>query len=170
MAEGLHIHLQTPISRFQQATTGWHLSNTSRQSLGTFDRLLATLPAPQAINLVTISSLDNNIRDHILSLLGAARYNPLISVMLGYQPQPQVRPYYALVNTDKAHPISWLAWEHEKAPERVPQNTGLLLAQMAPHYTRDNEQTSDEQLISDVARLIAELLDEQLPEPSFTDI
>jgi renalase len=170
MAEGLHIHLQTPISHFQQTATGWHLSNTSGQSLGTFDRLLVTLPAPQAINLVTVSSLDNDVRNHILSLLGEARYNPLISVMLGYQPQPQERPYYALVNTDKAHPISWLAWEHEKAPERVPQNSGLLIAQMAPHYTRDNAQTPDQELISDVATLAAKLLDEQLPEPIFTDI
>src|SRR6266581_9116957 len=53
MAEGLHISLQTLITRFQQTTTGWHLSNISGQSLGTFARLLVTLPAPQAINLIT---------------------------------------------------------------------------------------------------------------------
>ena len=170
MAEGLHISLQTLITRFQQTTTGWHLSNISGQSLGTFARLLVTLPAPQAINLITASSLDNNVRQPLLSTLSQARYNPLISVMLGYQPQPQVRPYYALVNTDKAHPISWLAWEHEKAPERTPPNTGLLLAQMAPHYSQQNWHTADEQLIGDVARLVAELVDEQLPEPIFTDI
>jgi renalase len=89
---------------------------------------------------------------------------------LGYKPTPGERPYYALVNTDKAHPISWLAWEHEKAPERVPEHSGLLIAQMAPQYSFDHWQTPAEELVSDVANLVAALIDEPLHEPIFTDI
>jgi predicted NAD/FAD-dependent oxidoreductase len=90
--------------------------------------------------------------------------------VLGYCPCPQQRPYYALVNTDKAHPISWLAWEHEKAPERVPADTGLLIAQMAPQYSQDRWQTLDPDIVQDVARLIANLIDEPLPTPIFSNI
>ncbi len=83
---------------------------------------------------------------------------------------PGTRPYYALVNTDKAHAISWLAWEHEKAPERVPEGAGLLIAQMAPQYTQEHWQTPGEELVSDVAQRVRALIDEPLPAPIFTDI
>src|SRR5205807_2063792 len=97
-------------------------------------------------------------------------YNPLIAVMSGYKPRPQPRPYYALVNTDKVHAISWLAWEHEKSVERVPEHAGLLIAQMAPQYSQDYWQRPDEEIIADVAKRVAALLDEALNEPIFTDI
>ncbi len=103
-------------------------------------------------------------------MLDKARYNLLISIMLGYRPMPQIRPYYALVNTDKAHAISWLAWEHEKASERVPEGAGLLIAQMAPQYSQDNWHKPDAEIISDVANRITILLDEPLNKPIFTDI
>jgi renalase len=90
--------------------------------------------------------------------------------MLGYRPAPEVRPYYALVNTDKAHAISWLAWEHEKAPERVPEGAGLLIAQMAPQYSQDNWDKPDAELIDDVANRITVLLDEPLNKPFFSDL
>jgi hypothetical protein len=83
---------------------------------------------------------------------------------------PQIRPYYALVNTDKGHAISWLAWEHEKAPERVPEGAGLLIAQMAPQYSQDNWHKPDAELIDDVANRIAVLLDEPLNKPFFSDL
>jgi renalase len=81
-----------------------------------------------------------------------------------------VRPYYALVNTDKAHAISWLAWEHEKAPERVPLGAGLLIAQMAPQYSQDNWHMPDAELIGDAAHRISTLLDEPLDKPFFSDV
>jgi hypothetical protein len=90
--------------------------------------------------------------------------------MLGYQPTPQTRPYYALVNTDKRHPISWLAWEHEKDAERVPAGAGLLLAQMAPAYSTQHMQATDEEIVRDTARLVAELIQEELPKPVFSDV
>ena len=99
-----------------------------------------------------------------------ARYNPLISVMLGYRPVPRERPYYALVNTDKAHAISWLAWEHEKASERVSEGAGMLIAQMAPRYSHDNWHMPDPVIISDVADRITTLLREPLDDPFFTDL
>ena len=109
-------------------------------------------------------------RESMCTQLRKASYRPLISVMLGYQPAPRARPYYALVNTDKAHALSWLAWEHEKSLERVPQQAGLLIAQMAPHYSREWWQVPSDEVIGDVIKRVAMLLDEPLSNPCFTDL
>ncbi len=170
MAEGLTIHLATRIAHLKQIDNGWQLFGTDGNSAGTCERLLITIPAPQAIELITASQIASNLRESIVAHLQKARYNPLLSVMLGYAPVPKTRPYYALVNTDRAHPVSWLAWEHEKSPARTPHNTGLLIAQMAPQYSRDHWQKADAEIILDVASRVAVLIDEPLPAPLFSDI
>ncbi|GER89246.1 FAD-dependent oxidoreductase [Dictyobacter vulcani] len=170
MAEGLTIHLDTCIVRIEQTDAGWHLFDQGGQPHDGFDALLITIPSPQTIALIQDSLLEKHIQQTILQHLTPARYNPLISVMLGYQPCPQERPYYALVNSDKKHTISWLAWEHEKAAERVPANSGLLLAQMAPDYSQEHMEHADAAIIQQVAHQVATLIQEELPEPVFSDI
>lgn len=171
MAEGLDIRQETHIEHLHQQDRGWQLFDISGILQGTFERLLITIPASQALNLIEVSPLTEDIRETLLAGLGQAQYNPLISVMLGYRPRPQTRPYYALVNTDKAHAISWLAWEHEKSLERVPEGTGLLIAQMAPQYSNEHWKAPDSQaIINDVAQQVATLISEALPSPIFTDI
>ncbi|GCF07664.1 NAD(P)/FAD-dependent oxidoreductase [Dictyobacter arantiisoli] len=170
MAKGLSIQLETRIKRVQRIPTGWQLFDDAGTEYGPFDSLLITLPAPQASQLIQRSQLDQALQSSIIQQLGAARYNPLISVILGYQVQPRVRPYYALVNTDKQHAISWLAWEHEKSPERVPPGAGLLLVQMAPAYSKQHMETAALTVIEDVERQVSTLLQEDLPEPVFTDL
>jgi renalase len=171
MAIGLDIHLETRIQHIIQTSVGWLLIDTSAHTSGPYTHLLLTLPAPQAMELVRTSTFINEgLHDSICALLGTAHYNPLLSVILGYRPRPQVRPYYALVNTDKAHAVSWLAWEHEKAPERVPQNAGLLIAQMAPRYSEQHWESDEAEIYRDVAQRVATLLDEALPTPFFSDI
>ncbi len=170
IAEGLDIRLATSISHLEQTNNGWQLYDTIGNSVGTFERLLITIPAPQAVELIQFSQMATELQHNITAHLQKARYNPLLSVMLGYSPTPETRPYYALINTDKAHPISWLAWEHEKSPTRTPANTGLLIAQMAPQYSRDHWQKADAEIIHDVARKVTTLINENLPEPVLTDI
>jgi renalase len=169
MAGYLMIHTKG-ISHLEQTNNGWQLYDTTGNSVGTFERLLITIPAPQAVELLQFSQMATELQNTIIAHLQKARYNPLLSVMLGYFPTPETRPYYALVNTDKAHPISWLAWEHEKSPARTPANTGLLIAQMAPQYSRDHWHLSDIEIINDVASKVTTLVNENLPEPIFTDI
>jgi renalase len=170
MAQGLDIRLQTRIDYLQSGITGWKLFGNPGQYIGEFDRVLITIPASEAVELIKNSQIEDRRQEEICILLKKARYNPLISVMLGYRPIPQKRPYYALVNTDKAHAISWLAWEHEKTAERVPEGAGLLIAQMAPQYSQYSWNKPDAEIIVDVANRIAVLLNEPLNQPIFTDI
>lgn len=169
MAGYLMIHTRG-IGHLEQTNHGWQLHDASGNSVGTFEKVLVTLPAPQAVELIQFSQMATELQNNIIAHLQKARYNPLLSVMLGYSLTPKDRPYYALVNTDKAHPISWLAWEHEKSPARAPANTGLLIAQMAPHYSRDHWQQPDAEIIHDVASKVTALVNEHLTEPAFTDI
>lgn len=172
MAENLTIRFETRIARLQQTANKWELFDETGQPHGVFDLLLVTTPLPQALEIVQNSLFEDSLQQALQSILSTTRYNPLISVMLGYRPTPRQRPYYALVNTDKGHPISWLAWEHEKAPERTPEGTGLLLAQMAPHYSHEHWKDAVEShiVIQEVAQFVATLIDEELAQPIFTDI
>jgi renalase len=170
MAQGLDVRLETSIDHVEQTSNGWKLFEKSGQNVGNYERLLFTIPATQAADFIAASHIAGDLRDRITALLRKARYNPLLSVMLGYKPTPRARPYYALVNTDKAHAISWLAWEHEKSPARVPEHTGLLIAQMAPQYSQENWERPQQEIATDVATRVAALIDEPLPEPIFTDL
>jgi renalase len=170
MAESLDIRLQTYIDHVKRGLTSWKLFDKRGKDFGEFDRILITIPANEAGELINKSEIENKRKEVIRASLEKARYNPIISVMLGYRPVPQERPYYALVNTDKAHAISWLAWEHEKASERTPKGAGMLIAQMAPHYSHEYSLKPDAEIVSDVAHRVASLLDEPLDSPFFTDV
>jgi len=170
MAEGLDVRLQTRIVYLQSGKTGWKLFIHRGEDTGEFDRVLVTIPASEAAEIIKNSQIRGRLQEEIGALLEEAKYNPLISVMLGYRPIPRERPYYALVNTDKAHAISWLAWEHEKVSERVPEGTGMFIAQMAPQYSYENWHMPDTEIISDVADRITTFLDEPLNKPFFSDI
>lgn len=170
MAQELNVRLETGIERLRVNGDGWNAFDQAGQPVGDFARVLVTLPAPHAIALIAASRLPDDLGKEICAILRPAVYNPLISVALGYRTAPRSRPYYALVNTDKAHPISWLAWEHEKAPERVPPGAGLLIAQMAPQYSRDHWQMPDDELIREGVHLVSSFLNETLTSPVFTDV
>jgi renalase len=170
MASRLNILFGADIARIQQEDTGWSLFGPTGDLLGGYDSVLITIPAPQALELVKVSSLAQDLRNSIVEQPGQAAYNPLISVALGYRSRPRPRPYYALVNTDKAHAVSWLAWEHEKAPERVPDDAGLLIAQMSPHYSREHWEAPQDEVIREVAASVTALLGEPLTEPTFSDL
>lgn len=170
MGEGLDIRFETRIAHVQQTHLGWNLYAAPDQLIRSFEYLIISIPAPAASALIQASHFTHDIRSQICSQLDTAHYNPLISVALGYRPRPISRPYYALVNTDRQHPISWLAWEHEKAPERAPTDTGLLIAQMAPRYSAEHWDTPDADLIPEVVERVRTLIDEELPYPFFTDV
>src|SRR6266480_904736 len=93
MAQGLDIRLQTRIDYLQSGATGWKLFGNLKQSAGEFDRVLITIPASEAAELIKASQIPDIRQREICALLDKARYNLLISVMLGYRPIPQARPY-----------------------------------------------------------------------------
>lgn len=107
--------------------------DTAGAAVGAADAVLLTAPAPQSAAILASSWLGDVTRRPLLAALEPARYRPCLSVALAYPRRPEV-PWYAALNTDRAHPITWLACEHVK-PGRAPAGAGLMLAQMSPAWT-----------------------------------
>src|SRR5712691_2822556 len=141
-----------------------------------FSHLIISIPMPQAMKLMRASDdlpeqrIDNSLSSVVDSYLQRARYNPLISVALGYAARSKERLYYAIVNTDRGHAIGWLAWEHEKTEERAPDGMGLLIAQMGAGYSREQWSRPREEVIRDVAARVSALIGEELALPIMSDV
>jgi renalase len=105
----------------------------------------------------------------LIGELSRATYRRCISLALAYDRRIE-RPFYALVNTDRAHPISWLAFEHDKGPARCPPGHSLLIAQMAPGWSARHWEAPDTELERLAAELSGALLGEDLRAPLWSDV
>lgn len=168
LANRLKIRYDCQISRFE-ARAGCFQLHSDQESLGSFDGLLLTPPAPAAARLIEASDLPEAARSSILAELTQVSYRPCLSITLACRPALRPRPWYALVNSDKRHPISWLAYEHLK-PERPSGGWALLTAQMGPAWSTEHWAEADDALAESVAGLVADLLDEPLPRPDWSDV
>lgn len=119
--------VRTPTNTYQiYADTGTLLAEA--------DYVLLTPPPPQIVHLLRESTLPAQQRHDLLAMLEPVSYRPCLSVTLAYARRPEL-PWYAAINTDRQHPITWLACEHDK-PARAPQPNGLFTAQMSPEFSR----------------------------------
>lgn len=134
-----------------------------------FDTLVCTPPAPRTAAIIGKADWNDPLRDDLASEIGDVPYRTIISAVLHY-PFGIDRPYYALVNTDKDHAVSWLSREEEK-PGHVPDGECLLIAQMAPDWSLERYREPDDTIAAEAAGLVADLLeDERLADPDWTDL
>jgi predicted NAD/FAD-dependent oxidoreductase len=151
------------------SSSGYELFDIQQQKIGQADLVLFTPPAPQTAEILAASDFDSDARAALLAELARATYRRCISVALAYA-RPIERPFYALVNADRAHPISWLALEHAKGPDRCPPGHSLLLAQMAAGWSRDQWEAPADALERLVAQQASALLGENLGTPLWSDV
>ncbi len=147
----------------------YELFDTQQQRISEADLILLTPPAPQAAEILSASDFDPTAKAALVAELARATYRRCISLALAYD-RPISRPFYALVNIDRAHPIAWLALEHTKAPERCPPGHSLLIAQMAAHWSIDHWETSADDLARLVADQVGALLNEDMHAPLWSDV
>ncbi len=183
---GLDIQRETRIGSFRRPTTDdgrpsggqplrsvvggrWSVVDAAGQLISEADLILLTPPAPQAADILAVSDFDADTKAGLLAELARASYRRCISLALAYD-RPIARPFYALVNTDRAHAISWLALEHAKAPERCPPGHSLLIAQMAARWSLDHWETPADQLELLVADQVGALLGEDTRAPLWSDV
>nr|BBH94918.1 FAD-dependent oxidoreductase [Thermogemmatispora argillosa] len=171
MARGLPLYTGSEIARCAYLGRGWRLFSATGEVVAEASQLLVTAPAPQAAALIAASELPRPLQQTLLTELGHARYRPILSLALAW-PRSLLppTPYYALVNSDKAHPISWLAREEEKSPARVPPEWTLLIVQLAPDYSRAHWSWDDQALAERTTALVSDLLGQRLPAPDFYDV
>ena len=161
------LHTETAVRRLERTDAGWHV-HTDGGTAGPFDAVLLTPPAPQSADLVQASVLDADLRALLVDGLRQATYRKIYALMLAYErPIPRPGDFYALVNTDGAHPVSWVAFEEDKQGH-VPQGS-LIIAHMAAPWTRDHYAEPLDALVEAARPLLGDLLGTVLPPPAWAD-
>lgn len=170
LAEQITVRNETEIAalKHHEADQQWALIDANGVTLDMVDYVLLTPPAPQTAALLAASDFDAGLKQALLAALAPVSYRRCISLAYAYERRIE-RQFYALVNTDRAHPISWLALEHDKGPQRCPPGHSLLLAQMAPPFSIEHWETPTEIVAPIVAHQISTLLGEALGEPLWCD-
>jgi predicted NAD/FAD-dependent oxidoreductase len=146
----------------------WSMVDVTGHHVADADAVLLTAPAPQSAAILAASDMDAVLKERLLAELGRAAYRRCISLALAYD-APLERPYYALLNADRAHPIAWLALEHAKGVERCPPGHSLLVAQMAPRWSLERWEAPTDEIAPEVAQLASELLGADLRHPLWWD-
>lgn len=169
---GAEVGLQTRIAFFERADDGWHLTDVDGDSSGPFDALLLTPPAPQTADLLRASSLDDGLQQPLVEALASAPYRTQLALVLAYEERIE-RPgdFYALLNTDGAHEVAWLGFEEDK-PGHLSEEAAvqsLLVAQMAPAWSRPRFRSDLGALVPEGTALIGSLLNQKLGAPAWAD-
>ncbi len=170
LGAGLDVRREVRIAALKRETneSGWLLVDTTGRSVGSADLVLITAPGPQAADIIAASDIVSERRDVLVEALQSAIYRRCISLAFAY-PRLVPRPFYALISSDRGHPIAWLALEHDKGPQRCPPGHSLMIAQMAPAYSLEHWDVALEQLVAPVAALVGDVLGEDLDQPLWAD-
>lgn len=168
LAEGLDVRCETRVVSLASAGAGYTLRDTDGRDHAGFDAVLLTAPAPQTAEILAASAIDEPRKQALLAALGPVSYRRCLSFALAY-PAPLERPWYAVVNNDRGHPMAWLAREQAKNPGRVPDGHSLLIAQMAPGWSVERWDTPPDLAAAEVHTMAAALLGEPLPAPLWVD-
>lgn len=163
------VHLQTRIAALEVEDTVWTLADTDGERHGPFDAVLLTPPAPQTAALLRASTMPDALQDTLVDGVDAASYTSQFAFILSYDtPIPRPDGVYALLNTDRQHPIAWLSFEDDK-PGHVPKGESLLIAQMAPDWTTARMEDPPDALVDEVVPEVANVLDADLGAPAWFD-
>jgi renalase len=127
-----------------------------------------TPPAPQTHEILAASTLPPEMHTTLCTALAQAQYRPCLSVTLAFHGNFDW-PYYALVNSDRAHDFSWVAFEHLKSPARVPTGQTLVTVQCGPAASRRWWEYDTAQLATTLFPQLCALLGTALPEPLWCD-
>ena len=171
---GQALRLQTRVARLVRQPDGWVVETEGGERHERFDAVLLTPPAPQTAAILRASDLGDADAGALIEAVGAAEYREQFTVVWAFAGRLD-RPgaFYALVNAAEhggsggGHAVAWLAFESDK-PGRAPDGATLLLAQMAPAWTRRRFETNREAVVDAAAEAVASLLG-PLPAPLWTD-
>ncbi len=146
----------------------WLLTDTDGGQWGPFDTLLLNPPAPQTAALLADAQWDSPRRRELEAAVAEVPYRTIWTAVCHY-PFRLERPYYALVNTDKAHDVGWVAREECK-PGHVPDDESLLVIQANHEWSVDHYDDPPAANVAELSRQVATLLeDERLTDPDWTD-
>ena len=155
-AANTRVQLSWPVTELARAAQ-WTVSGP-RGTVTGFDAVLVTCPPASARTLLEHSPLPPDVLTPASEALAAARHRTIISV--AFEPRQKVEApggAYALVNSDRKHDVSWLAFEESK-PGYVPDGRQVLVAQMTHAWSAGRFADPDREVVQAAVRAVGTLL------------
>lgn len=180
------VHTDAPVAAVERHDDAWLLADADGRDRGRHDAVVLTPPAPATADLLEAaefgdSSADSGgstvdsgnptadagdpaadpgdpIREECQRACEAVAFRPIVSAVLHY-PFKVDRPYYALVDVSKEHPVGWLSREECK-PGHVPPGESLLVVQLSPAVSAARFDDPDDAVADAAANLVVALLDD----------
>jgi predicted NAD/FAD-dependent oxidoreductase len=143
---------------YSSSDNTWSITDTEGTRYGAFDVVLLTPPAPQTADILAQSEWNDPHREDLITAVRDIDYRTIRTVVLHY-PFRESYPWYALVNTDKNHPIGWASREECKT-NHVPDGESLFIVQMSPDWSTEHYDAPLETAADDTAQKLAALLDD----------
>ena len=162
------VRRRTRVETVRRVGERWELGDTDGETWGPFDVLLLNPPAPQTAELLRDAEWESPLRESLVDAVGDVAYRSVWTAVLHYPFAVDV-PYYALVNTDKEHPVGWISREECKAGH-VPDGETLLVVQAGPEWSAERYDDDPAANVADLAVHTASIVgDERLADPAWTD-
>lgn len=167
-AGGLDVRLNVRVGRIEWIEHRYRLFDDENNELGRYEQVLVAIPSGQAAELIAKGNFPAIEQRSLVDALGRPIYRRCITVAFGYGREFKKRPYYALVDTSRSHPLSWLAFENDK-PGHVPPGHTVIVAQMAGAYSAERWDADQSTVIAEVADHATRLLNEDVRAADWTE-
>jgi predicted NAD/FAD-dependent oxidoreductase len=162
------VERETRVVAVDRDERGWRVADADGVAHGPFDGLLLTPPAPETASLLASTGWSSERAVMLREAVGGITYRPVVTVVLNYGTELD-RPWYALVDESKRHPVGWVAREECKRGH-VPDGESLLVVQMSPDWSRERFDEPLAAVAPEAANLVADLLGEdRLRDPAWVD-
>jgi predicted NAD/FAD-dependent oxidoreductase len=153
--------------RLRRRDGRWSVVDDEGDRWGPFDALVVTPPAPQTARLLRAGDPGAR-RAALADAADAVPYRTIYAAVLGYGFRLD-RPYYGLVNVDKAHEVGWISREECK-PGHVPDGETALVVQANDGWSRDHADADPDEAAAALADHAASVVgDDRLAAPAWTD-
>lgn len=143
LAQEVEVRLETFVDRYTHTDKGVEVNGEL------FDGLILTMPTPQADEVMVRSGDPVRERND--------RYRASLSVLLGYEAQPDELPYFALVDVEQRQPMIWLSHEWMKSPDSAPPGHSAMVAQFGPQYSLNHYEDSDAEVAREAMTAVARI-------------
>jgi renalase len=160
----LSMHYSINIDRIDQIEDEGQIKTeifAGDKNYGPYDIVLFGMPS---LNIAKILSKSKADYSDILTGLEQVKYKKIFSLAIAFEGTYDF-DFYALINSDKQHPISWLSVENEKEGHVNEKNATMLIVQMSNKFSeenRENQEGAEELIIKEIKGLLPQLNDSKV--------
>ena len=135
------------------------------ENLGEYDMIILAIPTPNALKILMKSkflSENQSFLNEIASLKLSHHYKTIFSLAIGFHGFEDLS-FYALINFDREHAISWLSVENEKKGHIKQEDLVVLIVQAADWFIKEMIPKKNEEIIEEIKKELFKVL------PSFKE-